>query len=43
MKSPSGIAFVIALIAGAISQSGFVGFITFIIVLLIAAKLPKEF
>ena len=43
MKSPSGIAFVIALIVGAISQSGFVGFITFIIVLIVASKLPKEF
>lgn len=43
MKSPGGIAFVIALIVGVISQSGAAGVITFIIVYLFAAKLPKEF
>jgi regulator of protease activity HflC (stomatin/prohibitin superfamily) len=43
MKSPGGIAFVSALIVGAISQSATAGVITFIIVFLIASKLPKEF
>lgn len=43
MKSNNAIAFVVALVVGAISQSYFAGFIAFVIVSAIAAKLPKEF
>ena len=43
MKSGSGIAFIIALIVGAIFQSIFAGIITFVIISVMATKLPKEF
>ena len=43
MKSNNAIAFVIALIVGAISQSYFAGFVTFVIVSVLASKMPNEF
>ena len=42
MKSGSGIAFIIALIVGAIFQSIFAGIITFVIISVMATKLPKQ-